>query len=73
MVPDDPDKLLSRAQAAAALTNIGYPVACATSSTKATRGDASISALWSQAFVPLGRRTHLGAKPNDGAALPERL
>ncbi len=39
MVPDDPEKLLSRGQAAEALTAAGYPVARATLATKATRGE----------------------------------
>jgi alkylation response protein AidB-like acyl-CoA dehydrogenase len=37
-VPDHPDALLTRNQAAAALTEAGLPVAPATLATKATRG-----------------------------------
>jgi len=39
MIPDSPDALLTRAQAAHALTTLGYPVAPSTLSTKACRGD----------------------------------
>ena len=37
-LPANPDVLLTRADAAAALTEAGYPVARATLATKATRG-----------------------------------
>jgi hypothetical protein len=37
-LPANPDVLLTRADAAAALTEVGYPVAKATLATKATRG-----------------------------------
>jgi hypothetical protein len=37
-IPEDPDVLLSRALAAAALTETGYPVSKATLASKATRG-----------------------------------
>jgi hypothetical protein len=39
MIPESPDTLLPRTQAAHALTAIGYPVAPATLATKATRGE----------------------------------
>ncbi len=39
MIPDNPDVLLPRAQAAHALMALGYPVAPSTLATKATRGD----------------------------------
>jgi hypothetical protein len=38
MVPDDPDKLLTRKATAAALIQKGYPVAAGTLATKAVRG-----------------------------------
>jgi hypothetical protein len=37
-IPENPDTLLSRARAAAALTEVGYPVSKATLASKATRG-----------------------------------
>jgi hypothetical protein len=37
-IPENPDALLTRAQAGAALTEAGFPVSPATLSTKATRG-----------------------------------
>jgi hypothetical protein len=40
MIPDSPDALLPRAQAAHALTAIGYPVAPSTLAIKATRDPA---------------------------------
>jgi hypothetical protein len=39
MIPDSPDALLTRAQAAHALSASGYPVTAATLATKATRGE----------------------------------
>jgi hypothetical protein len=39
MIPDSPDILLPRIQAAHALTAVGYPVAPSTLATKATRGE----------------------------------
>ena len=38
LVPEDPDTLLTREAAAAALTAAGYPVSPKTLATKATRG-----------------------------------
>ncbi len=38
MVPNTPDTLLPRAQAAQALTEAGFPISPATLATKATRG-----------------------------------
>jgi len=38
MIPDSPDVLLPRTQAAQALMALGYPVSPATLATKATRG-----------------------------------
>ena len=38
LIPNDPDTLLPREPAAAALTAAGYPVKAATLATKATRG-----------------------------------
>jgi len=39
MIPNSPDTLLPRVQAAHALTALGYPVAPSTLATKATRGE----------------------------------
>ena len=38
MIPDDPDRRLTRAATAAALTAAGFPIKAATLATKATRG-----------------------------------
>jgi alkylation response protein AidB-like acyl-CoA dehydrogenase len=38
LIPTNPDALLTRDQAAAALTEVGFPTAPATLATKATRG-----------------------------------
>ena len=37
-IPDDPDRMLTRHETAAALTEAGFPTAAGTLSTKATRG-----------------------------------
>src|SRR6516164_1071031 len=38
MIPDDPDRRLTRNETAAALTAVGFPIKAATLATKATRG-----------------------------------
>jgi hypothetical protein len=38
MIPDNPDKMLTRKEAAVALTEFGFPVQAATLATKASRG-----------------------------------
>jgi hypothetical protein len=37
-IPNDPDRLLTRAELAAALTELGFPTSPATLATRATRG-----------------------------------
>jgi alkylation response protein AidB-like acyl-CoA dehydrogenase len=47
-IPTSPDVFLGRAQAAAALTEAGFPVSAATLSTKATRGGGPAYRLFGQ-------------------------
>ena len=46
-IPDNSDARLIRKATAEALTNVGYPVACSTLATKATRGGGPPYSLFS--------------------------
>jgi hypothetical protein len=53
MIPTNPETLLRRAEAAAALTAAGFPTATATLATKASRGGGPVFRLYGH--IPLYR------------------
>ena len=57
----DPDMLLTRRDAAAALKAVGYPVALATLATRYARRRAAVPPVRATSSVPVGRSVRLGA------------
>ena len=67
---DDPDTLLTRRAAAAALTAAGYPVARATLATLASRGGGPVFRRWGR--VPLYHWADLTAWAQERLSAPLR-